>query len=70
VNWRTAVQEGTHPQAQNIEVWGSHCGLTFNPWVWFLLAERLSQPANAWQPFERGLWGKLFFPGTPDYMRL
>ena len=62
VNWRTSYQQGEHRHAQNIEVWGSHCGLTFNPTVWFLLAERLSQPADDWQPFLRDSWRRLFFP--------
>jgi pimeloyl-ACP methyl ester carboxylesterase len=70
VNWRTAVQPGEYPQAQNIEVWGSHCGLTFNPTVWFLLAERLSQPAGSWRPFERNTLRNLFFPSARDYIRL
>lgn len=64
VNWRTAFQAGEHEQAQNIEVRGSHCGLTFNPLVWFLLAERLRQPQDNWQPFERGTWRSLFFPSA------
>jgi pimeloyl-ACP methyl ester carboxylesterase len=64
VNWRTALQNGDHPQVQNIEVWGSHCGLTFNPTVWFLLAERLLQPEDNWQPFERHSWRHLFYPHT------
>ena len=62
VNWQTAVQQGVHKQAQNIEVWGSHCGLTLNPTVWFLLAERLVQAEKKWQPFERRNWRKLFYP--------
>jgi pimeloyl-ACP methyl ester carboxylesterase len=64
VNWQTACQGGEHQHAQNIEVWGSHCGLTFNPTVWFLLAERLRQPENDWQPFERRNWRTLFYPNT------
>jgi pimeloyl-ACP methyl ester carboxylesterase len=70
VNWRTAYQDGEHPQAQNIEVWGSHCGLTFNPLVWYLLAERLCQPEDDWQPFERGTLRSLFFPSGADHIRL
>ncbi len=66
VNWRTAVQEGEHSQVQNIEVWGSHCGLTFNPTVWFLLAERLLQPEDDWRPFERRRWRNLFYPHSAE----
>lgn len=62
VNWRTAVQQGSYPNTQNIEVWGSHCGLTLNPTIWFLLAERLQQTENNWQPFHAGRWSNLFYP--------
>ncbi len=47
---------------QNIQVWGSHCGLTINPMVWFLLAERLSQPHDDWRPFRSSTWRRLFYP--------
>ena len=62
VNWLTCYQEGRHDQVQNIQVWGSHCGLTINPMVWFLLAERLSQPEDGWQPFRSSTWRRLFYP--------
>ena len=60
--WQTTIQEGRHPQVQNIQVWGSHCGMTINPMVWFLLAERLAQEDGAWQPFRSSTWRKLFYP--------
>ncbi|MEE4190637.1 MAG: alpha/beta fold hydrolase [Halieaceae bacterium] len=61
-NWQTCIQEGRHPRAQNIQVWGSHCGLTINPMVWFLLAERLAQPDDDWRPFRSSSWRRLFYP--------
>jgi pimeloyl-ACP methyl ester carboxylesterase len=60
VNWRTACQLGDYTNMQNIEVWGSHCGMTMNPTIWFLLAERLQQTAENWQPFQRSSWKGLF----------
>ncbi|WP_213004086.1 alpha/beta fold hydrolase [Parahaliea maris] len=51
VNWRTSIQKKDHPETQNIEVPGSHCGLTHNPTVWYLIADRLRQPEDLWQPF-------------------
>lgn len=51
VNWRTAMQHDGHDQTQNIRVQGSHCGLTLNAAVWYILADRLAQPADNWQPF-------------------
>lgn len=64
VNWQTAVQKDGHAQAQSIQVRGSHCGMTFNPSIWFLIAERLSTPAGEWRPFERRYWRSLFYPRT------
>ncbi|MGI9287219.1 MAG: esterase/lipase family protein [Pseudomonadales bacterium] len=52
VNWRTTVQSKDHEQTQNIQVIGSHTGLTLNPAVWYLLADRLRHTANTWQHFE------------------
>ncbi len=61
-NWQTCIQEGRFPHVQNIQVWGSHCGLTINPMVWFLLAERLAQPESSWAPFRSSTWRRLFYP--------
>lgn len=60
VAWRASVQQ-PGPQAQTIEVIASHCGLGFNPAVMFALADRLAQPHDGWQPFERSGWRSLFF---------
>ncbi|MEP5764334.1 MAG: alpha/beta hydrolase [Halieaceae bacterium] len=62
VNWLTCFQHGRHKQAQNIQVWGSHCGLTINPMVWFLLAERLAQAEDGWKKFQSSSWRRLFYP--------
>jgi pimeloyl-ACP methyl ester carboxylesterase len=56
VNWRTSIQNPDHQQTQNIEVVGSHCGLTVNPAVWYLLANRLRHDQTSWQPFESRLF--------------
>lgn len=62
VNWLTCFQHGRYEHAQNIQVWGSHCGMTINPMVWFLLAERLGQPEGEWRPFRSSTWRRLFYP--------
>ena len=62
VNWQTTVQRSGHAQTQSIRVRGSHCGMTLNPAIWFLIAERLATPAGQWQPFERRSWRHLFYP--------
>jgi pimeloyl-ACP methyl ester carboxylesterase len=62
VNWQTTLQKDGHAQTQSIQVRGSHCGMTFNPSIWFLIAERLSTPVGQWRPFERRNWRSLFYP--------
>jgi len=54
VNWRTAVQSPAFCRgvSQSIRVRGSHCGMTLNPTVWYILADRLRQRIDAWKPFE------------------
>jgi pimeloyl-ACP methyl ester carboxylesterase len=61
-NWQICYQQGRHKLAQSIQVWGSHSGLTMNPMVWFLLAERLAQAEDGWQPFHSSGWSRLFHP--------
>ena len=61
INWRTALQQDGHTLTQNIQVRGSHCGMTFNPAIWFLVAERLALPAGRWQPFESRRWSRLLY---------
>ncbi len=50
---------------ENIEVYGSHCGLGHHPAAVYAVADRLAQPEGAWQPFDRGGWRSLIFP-NPD----
>jgi len=62
VFWQKALQYDGHEQCENIEVLGSHCGLTWNFAVNHLLADRLAQDEGSWQPFrQRRLW-RLVFP--------
>lgn len=50
--WQAAIEiEG--PQAESVEVPGSHLGLGFNPLVLCVIADRLAQPESAWRPFFR-----------------
>ncbi len=53
VSWRTSLVR-ENAQAENIEVHGaSHLGLGFNPAVLWAIADRLSQPEGAFEPFGR-----------------
>ena len=64
VNWQTAVQQREYAlgPVQNIQVRGSHCGMTLNPAVWYLLADRLCQPQDDWAPFSAGALSKFLIP--------
>jgi hypothetical protein len=60
VAWQCSVEkEG--PLHENIEVEASHFGLGFNPLSWYAIADRLAQPEEAWEPFDRsGVRGWLY----------
>jgi pimeloyl-ACP methyl ester carboxylesterase len=51
VAWQTCVQDGTREDTENIEVFGSHCGLGWNPEVLSIIADRLRQPSKGWQRY-------------------
>ena len=48
-------QDGTGPQRESVEVFGSHSGLGHNPLVLAIVADRLSQPEGAWSPLDRSV---------------
>jgi hypothetical protein len=50
------------PQVENIEVYGSHCGLGHHPAVVYAIADRLAQPEGAWKKFDHSGWHHIFFP--------
>lgn len=62
VNWQTTVQVNGHEETQSIRVRGSHCGMTLNPTIWYLVADRLAQPLGEWRPFEAERWSRLVYP--------
>lgn len=49
-NWRYCLDE-EGPRSENVRVFGSHCGLTLNPMVYYVLADRLAQDPLAWAPY-------------------
>ena len=69
VAWQGSIQapSKSNPHTENVEVIASHIGLGINPSAWWVVADRLSQPANQWKPFVRksGLHGLIF----PDPLR-
>ena len=61
VHW-SACMEYDGQQAENVEVLSSHTGMAFNPLVLHVIADRLSQPLDDWQPFQRSGCRTLFYP--------
>lgn len=53
VAWRASVAPDA-PQSENIEIAASHLGMGVNPLVLWAIADRLAQPRDGWQPFDRG----------------
>ncbi|WP_372777134.1 esterase/lipase family protein [Litorivivens sp.] len=60
VHWHYCVDQ-KHSQSENIRVPGSHIGLTHNPAVLYLLADRLQQRAESWQAFNTRGWRERLF---------
>jgi pimeloyl-ACP methyl ester carboxylesterase len=54
VAWQACLHSGGS-RAENVEVAGSHCGMTWNPRVFSIIADRLGQPENAWRPHAESL---------------
>jgi pimeloyl-ACP methyl ester carboxylesterase len=48
--WHLCI-EAEHPDSENIEVRGSHCGLGHNPAVILAVADRLAQPEGSFRRF-------------------
>ncbi len=61
VSWKSCLTPPA-PTHENIEVYGSHCGLGANTSVAYVIADRLSQPANQWQPFRAPQWLRGAYP--------
>jgi pimeloyl-ACP methyl ester carboxylesterase len=60
VAWQIAM-EIPGPLTDNIEVYGSHCGLGFNPAVYYAVADRLAQAEGEFKPFDRRGWRAAVF---------
>jgi pimeloyl-ACP methyl ester carboxylesterase len=60
-SWRCCLTEESET-SENIEVYGSHCGLGVNPLVLHVIADRLAQPEGQWQRFRRSGLRRFFYP--------
>ncbi|MBX7221862.1 MAG: GPI inositol-deacylase [Blastocatellia bacterium] len=52
VHWKCSLEK-PGPITENIEVRASHLGMGVNPAAMYAIADRLAQPEENWQPFER-----------------
>ena len=59
--WQACLNEDG-PKSENIEVYGSHCGLGHHPAAVYAIADRLAQPEGQWKKFDRRGWRALAFP--------
>jgi pimeloyl-ACP methyl ester carboxylesterase len=59
--WRTCLNPD-NGRAENIEVHGSHCGLAYHPAAVYAVSDRLAQPEDEWQPFDRSGWRSVVYP--------
>ena len=48
-------------RCESIEVPASHLGLGVNPLVLWVVADRLAQLPEAWQPFEHAGWRRVLY---------
>jgi len=64
VPWQCSLEVASD-RTENIRVYGSHCGLGHNPAALWAIFDRLAQPADLWQPFERNLCRMFSYP-KPD----
>lgn len=64
-SWRVCMEQ-EHAMTDNIEVRAAHCGLGFNPFVFYAIADRLSEPEGSWRPFNRDApaWRRRFYPSA------
>jgi pimeloyl-ACP methyl ester carboxylesterase len=63
VAWRTSLLPGGALR-ENVEVRGSHLGLGHNPGVAVVVADRLAQEPETWQPFQPPRWARPWLPTT------
>ncbi len=65
VAWRSSL-DNEGPQAENLQVPGSHLGLGANPLVLHAILDRLAQPEGNWQKFDRSGFKRFFYRPPRD----
>lgn len=64
VHWHGALQS-TNDLSENIRVHSSHLGMSCNPMIMYVLADRLAQKPSSWEPFQYSNCRRYFYP-KPD----
>jgi hypothetical protein len=64
VAWNSCIDEEA-PEAENVQVPGSHMGLLHNPAALYVIADRLAQPLGTHTPFKPPPWLRLFARNGP-----
>ena len=60
-DWQPCVQD-SGDGIENVEVVSSHLGLAWHPAVLHLIADRLAQQPEEWQPFVAPTWARALYP--------
>jgi pimeloyl-ACP methyl ester carboxylesterase len=60
-HWKTCIEE-ERAHTDNVEVYASHCGMGFNPAIYYVIGDRLAQPRDKWRKFERSGIRSFIFP--------
>ncbi len=68
VDWRACIEPATEI-SENVEVRGSHSGMAVAPDVLHVIADRLAQNPQAWQPFNRSKACRSLYYPTPKNPR-
>jgi pimeloyl-ACP methyl ester carboxylesterase len=63
--WQCLDDEG--PRRENIEVYGSHSGLGFNPAAIYAIGDRLAQRPDEWKPFRPSPGTGHWFPKPANW---
>jgi pimeloyl-ACP methyl ester carboxylesterase len=61
VRWECCMQD-PGARSENVEIYGSHCGLGHNPAALAVIADRLAQPEGEWLPFDPKRYFGVPFP--------
>lgn len=66
VAWQCCLDDDRRPRTENVEIYGSHCGLGHNPMALYVIGDRLAQPETVWRPFDRQGARSWIFPQAPS----